>query len=296
MTSAADELLISQPAISSQLKQLERSLDTKLFRRQPRGIKLTPAGETLADYANRIFSLANEATVAIRDLQGLKRGSLRIGVSPTIGVYFLPPLLVHFQRRFPQIQMHVEIEENELIEQRLRAEMLDVGLSPVAPNADNLRAVPFMQEDFLAVAAAGSAFARRQRMTPTQLAQAFVIRAQPSATGALVLGFFARHKVLQLRPLLSLGSLEAVKQAVLAGLGATIISKMAVAAELKAKRLVALHVEGLPMRRPLYQINQVSQSKAAVAFGCLLKHAVRGTLPKLRGACFQHAASTSEAC
>lgn len=260
---------------------MEQSLGTTLFTRRPRGIALTPAGELLADYAGRIFALAADAESAIADLQGLRSGSLRLGVSPTIGVYFLPPLLVHFQRRFPQVQLHVEIEETELLEQRLRDGRLDLGLGPAHAESAAVRATPFMQEDFVAVAAPEFWQTRRRSITARQLAESFVARRLPSASGALVLGYFARRNI-PLRPVLSLGSLEAVKQAVIAGLGMSVLPKMAVASDLQGRRLIALKAEGLPLRRPLYQLQRLSgASRAAIAFTCLLKHAVRGTLPRL---------------
>src|SRR3954453_17075083 len=86
----ADALMVSQPAVSKQIKELERSLGVVLFERHPKGVRLTDAGELLAGYARRIFSLIDEAERAVDDLQSLRRGKLSIGASPTLGTYFLP--------------------------------------------------------------------------------------------------------------------------------------------------------------------------------------------------------------
>src|SRR2546421_5604439 len=102
---AADTLLVSQPAVTKQVRQLERSLGVKLFDRHARGVSLTESGEVLASYARRIFNLLAEAEQAIDDLQGLRQGKLAIAASPTIGVYFLPDVLVHYRQRFPAIDV-----------------------------------------------------------------------------------------------------------------------------------------------------------------------------------------------
>ncbi len=282
MTAAAEKLMISQSAISSQLKQLEQTMDSTLFRRQPRGIELTAAGKILAEYARRIFDLVGEAEAAVKDVQGLRRGTLRIGASPVISAYFLPPLLVHFQRRFPHIRLEVEAAEVDVLMQRVQDGLLDLGLGPVVGAAPDVDLEPFMQEKFVAVVGRDHPLARRRSPTAEELARAFVSRQLPSATGSMSLGYF-QSRGLSVRPVISLGSVEAVKQAVVAGMGASIMSEMAVGPELANKRIRILRLEGFPLKRTLYcSQRKVAPSKAAIAFRCLLKHAARGTLNQLR--------------
>src|SRR3954454_13571043 len=95
---AADRLLISQPAVSKQLAELERALKSKLVDRLPRGVRLTASGELLAGYARRIFAFADEGERAIAELAGLRQGRLVVAATPTIGVYWLPSLLVKYRR------------------------------------------------------------------------------------------------------------------------------------------------------------------------------------------------------
>ena len=280
ITAAAEKLLISQPAVSAQLKQFEQAIGVPLLIRQPRGIEVTAAGGVLADYATRIFMLVDDALIGVRDLQQLKRGSLRIGASPVVGVYFLPPLLLSFQRRFPSIDLQVEIDESDQLEQRVRDGRIDLGLSPTAPVKPGLESTVFMEEKFIAVAAPAHLLAANRRVSVGMMAEHFIARRTPSASGSLALGYFMQQRT-SVRPLLSLGSVEAVKQAVLAGLGATIISKMAIESELRDRRLVRLRLAGLPLRRSLHQFGREGPiPRTVTAFRCLLKHAVRGTLPK----------------
>src|SRR5688500_6925781 len=106
----AERLLVSQPAVSKQLKQLEAALKTSLFDRHPRGVRLTDAGRSLAEYATRIFTLCQQAEEAVNDVSALRRGHLRLGASTTIGVYLLPQVLVHFRRRFPGVRLELVLE------------------------------------------------------------------------------------------------------------------------------------------------------------------------------------------
>src|SRR3954471_20047923 len=108
VTRAAERVMVSQPAVSKQVKELERSLGTRLIERHGRGVRLTEAGRVLAEYARRIVALAEEAQAAITDLDSLRRGTLALAVTPTLGTYFLPDALVYFRRRFPGIRVDVE--------------------------------------------------------------------------------------------------------------------------------------------------------------------------------------------
>src|SRR4051794_885109 len=114
----AERLEISQPAVSKQLRELERSLRTALFDRHPKGVRLTTAGEALADYARRIFALSDEAERAMADVAGLRRGRLAVGAGPTAGAYLLPRVLVEFRRRFPDVALHAETEGPDVLRQR----------------------------------------------------------------------------------------------------------------------------------------------------------------------------------
>src|SRR5437868_4630088 len=100
-TRAAEHLLVSQPAVSKQIKELELALKVKLFDRAKRTVSLTSEGEILFEYSARIFTLASQAELALNDVSALRRGRLDIGASPTLGTYLLPAVLVRYRRRFP---------------------------------------------------------------------------------------------------------------------------------------------------------------------------------------------------
>jgi DNA-binding transcriptional LysR family regulator len=129
LTRAAERLHVSQPAVSKQLRELEKSVGMALFHRLSKGVRLTEAGELLAGYARNLFAIEAEAEHALGELRGLERGRLTVGSSTTIGMYLLPQVLAHFHRQFPRIELHLEIANAEQIRQRLTDNTLDLALS-----------------------------------------------------------------------------------------------------------------------------------------------------------------------
>jgi DNA-binding transcriptional LysR family regulator len=274
----AEMLLVSQPAVSKQIKQLERALGVIVFERTARGVRLTDAGELLATYTRRIFALAAEAEQAIDDLQGLRRGKLSIGASPTLGTYFLPEVLVRFRRRFPAIALSLEIENADVLQRRLSDGLLDSGFSEVPPQRPEVTGDVFMRDRLIAIAAVKHPLARSRALTLRRLcAEPFIVRETGSTTKSLVERALA-DRGLTIAPALSLGSTEAIKHAVAAGLGVAIVSSLAVQREIAARRLIKLPVRNLSIARPLYQLrlHNRRETKAAHAFACLVRHAARG--------------------
>lgn len=270
----AAALMVSQPAVSKQIKLLERSLGTILFERIARGVQLTAGGKLLAEYARRIFALADEAQQAMDDLHALRRGRLAIGASPTIGTYFLPEVLVRFRRRFPAVELSLEIENGQGLQRQLAEGRIDCGFSEVAPAREELEGRPFMKDRLVAIAPRGHALARKKRISLRELCeQPFVVRETGSATKSLVERLLAGRN-LSVHPVLSVGSTEAIKRAITVGLGVAIISHLSAAPEISARRLVELRVSDLKLSRPLYHLRLRGrhQSKAVTAFLCLLRH------------------------
>lgn len=294
----AEKLLVSQPAVSKHIRELERALGVTLFDRTPRGVRPTPAGELLAGYARRIFALADEAEQAVADLRGLRRGKLSIAASPTLGVYFLPELLVRFRRKFPHVTLGVEVENSVVLQRRLLDGEVELGFSEVQPKRREIESHVFMHDRLIAVASPRHALAKRM-LKPTAGAnslpgavararrpnheggsvplaelvrQPFVVRETGSTTKSMVERALAARG-LAIEPVMSLGSTEAIKHAVAAGVGVAIISHLAATPELATGRLVHLRVTNLALRRPMYRLNLRGrrQSAAAGAFLALVK-------------------------
>lgn len=272
LSRAADRLLISQPAVSKQLKELERAMGTPLFDRHPRGVRLTEAGSVLAGYARRIFAAVEEAESAVGELRGLRRGRLRVGASTTIGVYLLPEVFVRYRRAHPAVQLQLEIAASDVLGRRLAEGAIDVAYTEGDIAGEHLQASVFMQDSLVAIAAARHPLSRKRRITARMLCQEpFVVRETGSGTQSLVERTLA-DRGLAVRAVMSLGSTEAIKRAVAGGIGVAIVSGLSVALEVKAKRLAVLPVSDLQLRRPMHRIvdRHAHPSASAVEFNRML--------------------------
>jgi DNA-binding transcriptional LysR family regulator len=250
----AERLMISQPAVSKQIKLLEKSLGTILLDRLPRGVRLTAAGEVLADYARRIFSLDAEAERVLGELAGLRRGRLAVAATPTIGVYMLPPALVRFRRKFPGVEMRMEVHPAATIERLIVEGAIDVGLAESKPLSAEVEVRVFASDRLVAIAPRRHALARRRSVRARDLCrEPFVVRETGSGTKSLVERAM-EERGLRVEPVMSLGSTEAIKRAVMEGVGVAIVSRLAVEAEVRAGRLAEIRVADLSIQRPLYWI------------------------------------------
>ncbi len=296
VTAAAGVLMISQPAVSKQVKLLERSLGVRLMERSRRGVTLTDAGRVLAAYARKIAALSEEAESAVADLQSLRRGSLAVAASPTIAAYLLPAVLVRYRLKYPGIRLKVEIEQAATLYRRMEAEdssstvasiatssTIDIALTEVEPPGERFDFSVFMRDDFVPIVPFRHALAKRRSVSAAQLVEAgLILRDSESPTGSFVEQILTAAGE-TVRPILRLNSTEAIKEAVAAGLGVAIVSSLAVRSDLALKRLATVPFKGPPIRRPLYRVTRRgrSESRAVIAFLYMLKHASRGTLPSL---------------
>ncbi len=260
---AAETIHVSQPAISMQVGELEASLETLLFERLPRGVRLTDAGETLLGYAQRIAALEGEAERAMREVRGLQRGRLTLGASTTIGNYLLPALLGQFRERYPAVGLALTIGNTDDIQQRLIDRTLDLGLTEGAPPADEALSVrTFAEDELIVIAAPGHAFAARapgkktpRSITSRQLcAEPMIVREPGSGTREVIDRALAAGGAQVGTVALTLSSTEAIKRAVAAGLGLAVVSRLCVTLELAGGLLVEVPVRGLQLRRPLHEL------------------------------------------
>jgi DNA-binding transcriptional LysR family regulator len=270
VTRAAERLMVSQPAVSKQLKELERALRVRL----------------LEPYAARIFALADEAEGALTDLGALRRGTLTVGATPTIATYLLPEVLVYYRQRFPGVRVDVETADAELLRPRIVDGEIDVALADEKLTFPGMERRQLMMATFVAVAEPRHPLARRRRIRLTDLmAETLVTRDARSREQPIVERHLAEAGLAPAATL-ALGGTEAVKRAVQAGLGVAIVPRLAVGGEVAAGRLAILRVSDLSLARPIYEIRNGRQTpgKAAHALHCILEHAVRGSLPKPPGA------------
>lgn len=254
VAAAAQELHISQPAISRELKTLENRLGVTLFDRMPRGMRLTEAGKVLDGYAVRIFALERAAETALADISGLSGGSLMLGASNTIGTYLLPVWLAAFRKLHPLVSLGIDIVNTETVARGIAEFRYELGFVE-GPVAGTGFSVTVLREDrIVAVVAPDHHWAGSKRISPRALADTpSLMRESGSGTRDIVEQAFAQRG-LQLQQLMEIGNSEAVKRAAIAGAGVAWLSELSVSDALQAGQLVVLNTPGLALRRTLHSL------------------------------------------
>lgn len=269
---AAEDLHISQPAVSKHVLDLEEELGAKLFHRLGRRIVLTEAGRLMADYAQRIFVLADEARRALGELHGLERGTLRLGASSTPGSYLLPRVLAAFCARYPRLEVSLDITASRDVVDRVLRQDLDLGFVGATFTAD-LHVQPYVEDELVLILRPGHPLAALRAIPHEGLeGETFILR-DPASGTRTVAEAELRTRGITVRRFLELRSVEAVKQAVVEGLGISFISRYAVALEVRHKVLAIAADPHLRFPRPLVMISrkEARLSPAALAFAASVR-------------------------
>jgi len=242
-TKAAETLFMTQPAVTFQIKQLEEHFNTRLFDRGHGKISLTPAGEVVLDYADRILSLSAELDTRINELTGEIQGLLLIGASMTIAEFMLPRVLGEFKVAYPGVKARLTVANSETIEHGVAAHSLDIGLIEAPSHLPSLSTEECCEDELQVVCAPGHPLAKLKTVTPKQLLQHPYISREPgSGTREVTDSYFrdAGFAPDDLTSVMELGSPDAIKGVVETGLGFAIMSKVIVAKEKQLGVLVAL--------------------------------------------------------
>jgi DNA-binding transcriptional LysR family regulator len=251
-TRAAEALYISQPAVSKQVHELEKTLGQALFVQIGRHVHLTEAGRTLFDYTQRIFALSDEAELVLEELHELKRGRLVVGASTTIGTYLLPQLLGSYRQRYPHIELTLTIANASEIQERLVQNRVEIGFIEGAVTHEDLGARVWRQDQLVLIAPAATPLLAQQPLTIEALAhEAFILREAGSGTRTVLEEALARRGLPPLSPSLELGSTEAIKNAVAAGLGISFVSEHTIQLERAAQLVVVVPLEDFTVTRSL---------------------------------------------
>jgi DNA-binding transcriptional LysR family regulator len=269
---AAEQLRLTQPAVSAQVRELERALDATFFDRVGRTIVLTDAGHELMAYAERICSLVDEARLVLEEMDGLQRGRIALAAVSTAGAYVLPALLGAFRERHPGVSISLEVANRATVQHRLLQNEVDLVVMGRPPEGVPHVAEPFLSDEMVVVAAPSHPLVKARDIPVTRLArEVFISREIGSGTRINADEFF-RQQGVALSVGLELGDNSAVKEAVAAGLGIALLSRHALRMELALRRLMILDVSGLPLRRQWYVVHRKDKrlSRAAAAFKAFL--------------------------
>ncbi|HIJ82865.1 MAG: transcriptional regulator, LysR family [Magnetococcales bacterium] len=270
-TRAAEELYLTQPAVTFQIRQLEEHFNTRLFDRHHNRISLTEAGEMVFSYSERILELYRETEKAISEMTGETRGIIKLGASTTIGEYLLPPILSGYHEKFPRVQVRLSVDNTRLVVRKLEDATIDMGMveGPIANK--NITVAPCFEDELVVIFPPGHPFESMEEIPPAKLKDhPFVSREEGSGTRMVISEHLGKSGISyeHLDMILELGTTESVKAAVEGGVGFSIISSVALRKELQLQSLRVGRVKGIKFKRHLNFVfqKQKFRSKAVEEF------------------------------
>lgn len=245
---AAEDMALTQPAVSQQIRQLEEQVGAPLFEYVGKKLYLTEAATSLLAASEDIFNRLDSLDMQLSSLQGNLRGELRLAVVSSIQ-YLTPHLLAAFRQRYPEVVFRLEVTRRSQVIQRLQDNRDDVVLMALVPEDRALEFFPFLNNPIIAVAHPGHPLAGQAELALTALEQQVVLeREQGSGTRKAVDEFFQQKRV-HLQQLMQMGSGESMVHGALAGLGVALVSEHAAAPYLRSGELVRLDFSELPLYR-----------------------------------------------
>jgi len=264
---AAEELYLSQPAVSMQIKQLEGHIGLPLFEQMGKKIFMTEAGRELHHYARSIAQQLTEMEAVFDEMKGLGHGKLTISVVNTAN-YFTPQLLARFCQRYPEINVILQVANRDAVLKQLADNGTDLAIMGQPPKGLDLIAESFLENPMVVIAAPNHPLTTVKQVKFDQLAeQTFVSREQGSGTRSAMERVFEKYNI-QPRISMEMEANEAIKQAVQAGMGLGILSLHSIELELETGRLAMLNVEHFPLLRHWFVAHRSNKrlSSAALAF------------------------------
>ena len=272
-TKAAKHLLLSQQAVSFQIKGLEEEIGARLFLREQTGIELTETGELLYRYAEKILLLYTEAEDELAEMTGAMRGRLRIAATNSLVKYGLPSAIGKFRSLFPDVQVTIEVGNTSYCIDCLSKNLADVAFISEGPPLDGFHVKRFFRDEIALIVSPDDPYAARGEITLHELRKApFVAREEGSGTRALLerlLGNLGVHFD-ELNIVLILGSAEAVKAAVEAGAGIGAVSRLSLRHELRAGTLTTVKLSEAELARDFYVVQRTQNSRGRLAARFLL--------------------------
>jgi LysR family transcriptional regulator, transcriptional activator of the cysJI operon len=246
---AASLCNLSQPAVSHQIALLEQELGAKLLNRAARRVSLTVAGEVFLEEARRILGAVDRAHERMQEVARGAVGRIRLGATPTPGLYLLPPLLAKYRGEHESYDLRLEIGSVHEIAERVARNDLDMAIVAGPLPSGELQARGLAHDELVIIAPPTSPLARARGLKPNQLdAESWIVREDGSDTRRQLAAWWHRHRLAPARTM-TFDNPDAVKRAVMAGLGIALVSRLTVADELTARRLALVPVKApLPTR------------------------------------------------
>ena len=262
-TRAAEELFLTQPTVSVQMKQLAQAVGLPLFEKVGKQLFLTEAGQELLRTCQDVFERLDRYEMLVADLQGMAKGKLRLAAVTTTK-YFVPRLLGPFCRQYPGVEVSLEVTNHQGLEERMAANLDDLYILSQPPEQFNLHVQPFLANPLVVLAPADHPLVGKQGLSIQCLNdEPFILREAGSGTRQAVQELFGKHKV-TVKTRLELSSNEAVKQAVAGGLGISVLSRHTLHPG-EDKELGVLDIEHFPIQRYWYVCYATGKQLSIVA-------------------------------
>jgi DNA-binding transcriptional LysR family regulator len=261
---AAQELHLTQPAVSTQIKLLQQHAGVRLFEQLGKKVHLTPAGSELLGYSRAIIELFRQAGEAMAARQGVSGGTLNVAVI-SAGDYFFPQLLAEFARTAPGVKLNLGVFNRQQLMQQLADNLTDLAVMVRPPRELDTVAEPFAAHPYVIVAPTDHPLARRRRVPMSALlAEPWLTRERGSDTWNSMEDAFGAQ-LSKLNVVMEIRSTETIKQAVIAGLGLAFLSAHTIGREIGMRQLAVLDVAGFPLQRQWYVVHLRQKVLAPVA-------------------------------
>lgn len=251
-TKAAEELYITQPAVTKHIREIETHFKLQLFERKGNKIKLTPAGETLLAHTEELFTVYRNLEFDMNSFTQRHSGKLRIGASTTVAQYVLPPVLAAFHQKFTDIKVSLTTNNTEQIEQALQNKSIDLGIIEGQSKNALFRYTEFIKDEIVLVANANHPLAKKQLIKPEELLKIPLLLREPGSGTLEVLAHALKPlgiKISQLQKEMQLGSTESMKLYLLNSNAMAFLSVHSILKELQNKACTIIDVKGLSIQR-----------------------------------------------
>ena len=249
---AAEDLFISQPAVTKHIKELEGKLNTTLFERKGNRVYLTESGKITYRHLKEIKQQYRELEFELGKLNDTFKGTLRIGASSTIAQYLIPAVISAFHKRYPKIELFVYNGNSQEMESKLLSNEIDLALVENESSQSDIRYIDFYDDEIVAITGINSVYSKRKAITMFDLQQIpIVLREKGSGTLEVIQKSLIQHNITleNLNVFIHLGSTEAIKNLLYSFEGIAFVSKISIEKELQLKTIVILSILNLRLNR-----------------------------------------------
>lgn len=261
----AEQLYVTQPTISFQIKLLEKEIGARLFERDTKNLRLSPEGKLLYAYAGKMLDLGKLLKEEIDDLRGFKKGELCIGASNIPGIYILPDIFGKFRKEFPGIRIDLKIMDSRQIFDAVTETKIDLGMVGNIINEGHLRFEKFIEDELMLIVSGKHPWAKRKFIDIGEIKlEPFILREEGSGTREVLKRSLLTKKIefKDLNVIMQLSNNEAIKKAVEAGLGVSFVSGFSIKNEEKLHILKRVPVKGFSILRYFYVVSNTSRLSA----------------------------------